>query len=173
MLLWRGHACLLGRCMQLGKNARFPVSINSEARAISASAQSSDLLVEDSKSLLKNCTVARILHRVELLQNPATGEFQAFFAGFACSLFGCQMGLRFRCRPGVVLLKLNRLTFPTACHVTIIRVWCDERTLLPLRPHRYPIVPGVSLGPWQFVFFWFDLGRLKEERQGIRSDDLG
>jgi len=51
-------------------------------------AQSNDLLVELCQSLLQNLSVARVLHRVELLKDPAAGKFQSLFAGFDPSLLG-------------------------------------------------------------------------------------
>jgi|SRR5579863_5032985 len=84
-------------------------------------AQSSDLLVQNGQGLLKNFSVARVFRRVELLQNPAAGELQSFFAGFYFSLFGCEARFGFSGRTGIVLLKFNRLTLPPARHTKIIR----------------------------------------------------
>jgi hypothetical protein len=80
------------------------------------STQLGDLLFNRCQSLLQALSIAGIFCGVNLLLNAAARKFQALLARFSFPLFLRQTALGFRPGPGIILLRLNRFTFPTARH---------------------------------------------------------
>jgi hypothetical protein len=84
--------------------------------------QLSDLLLKVSKRLLEHFAMPRILLGGQIMDNSAARELQTFHFTMShrfCGRHGRPADTGFLA--GLRLLRFNRLAFPTACHMMIIR----------------------------------------------------
>jgi len=76
--------------------------------------------------------VARILNRLELLEDVTAGQVNRLFLLPAGGLLRRKSLFRFNLRDGCGLLLLYRLAFPSPCHGSIIDFSRPPAAVLPL-----------------------------------------
>src|SRR5437764_4260226 len=105
-------------------------------------------LIQFRQRRLKHLTMPRITSDLQLLENPLPGKFQALPPLLSGDLLRSQrwasvLLLRHR----LLLLLLNRLAFPSACHFRISRATklFPSASLMPLRSMLITFLPFPTL----------------------------